>query len=45
MELGAEEAQAELHGGAHSDSQFGGCKPRFDGCELDLTHVMVDLVV
>jgi hypothetical protein len=41
---GVEEAQAELHGGAHGDSRLGGCKPRFDGYELDLAHVMIHLV-
>jgi hypothetical protein len=28
----------------HGDSRLYSCKPRFDGCELDSTHVMVDLV-
>jgi hypothetical protein len=42
MEVGAE--QAELHGSAHGDSRCGGCKPRFDCCELDSMHVLVDLV-
>jgi hypothetical protein len=42
MEVEAE--QAELHGSAHGDSRCGGCKPRFDCCELDSMHVLVDLV-
>jgi hypothetical protein len=42
MKVGAE--QAELHDDAHDDSRCGGCKPRFDCCQLDSMHVLVDLV-